>query len=107
MGAWRQLTGLITVALALLAPASALALPDEPDTAAWVTNGPVFAIAHKGDTTYIGGRFHYVGPRVGRAVTLAKSDASVQSFTRISIGGAFTGNSVAVASRPRKSGAPS
>ena len=80
MGSWRQLTGLVTLALALIAPASALALPDEPDTAAWVTNGPVWAIAHKGDTTYIGGRFHYVGPRVGRAVTLAKSDASVQSF---------------------------
>ncbi len=47
-----------------------------PDTATWVTDGPVYAIARAGDRTFIGGDFSYVGPRTGSAVRLAPVGAA-------------------------------
>lgn len=68
---------------ALCAPATAAALPNEPDLGAWAVEGDVFAIASHGDTTYLGGGFTYVGPRTGGAVALAESDAALRSFPEV------------------------
>jgi hypothetical protein len=76
----RRLTGLVTAVALLLAAPAAHAFSDAPDAGAWITNGTVRAIAEHGDTTYIGGDFTYVGPRVGSAIALATSDASLQAF---------------------------
>ena len=41
-----------------------------PDKNMWYTNGPVYAIAVDGGSTYIGGNFSYVGPYTGNGVKL-------------------------------------
>jgi hypothetical protein len=65
---------LLSCALAVVAALTVLAAPiavADPvlDPDAWVTNGPVYAIAQGPDgTTYIGGQFTYVGPNNGTGV---------------------------------------
>lgn len=44
---------------------------DERDASAFVTDGPVYAVAHQpGGNTYIGGDFDHVGPRSGHGLAL-------------------------------------
>jgi len=64
-----------TLALALVIGASA-EVGNAPDSATWVTDGPVYAIARSGDRTFIGGDFSYVGPRTGPGMPLAPVGAA-------------------------------
>jgi hypothetical protein len=41
-----------------------------PDPNTWVSNAPVFATAHSGTTTYIGGAFTYLAPAAGQGVPI-------------------------------------
>ncbi|MGE5497339.1 MAG: delta-60 repeat domain-containing protein, partial [Syntrophothermus sp.] len=41
-----------------------------------IANGPVYAIAVDGNSTYIGGDFYYVGPYTGSGVKLTVSSAA-------------------------------
>ena len=64
-----------TLAFGLIAGAEA-EVGSAPDTATWVTDGPVYAIARAGDRTFIGGDFSYVGQRTGPGVPLAPVGAA-------------------------------
>lgn len=73
--AWTAAAAASLVVLVGVAGASAQ-VGGAPDTATWVTDGPVHAIARAGDRTFIGGDFSYVGPRTGPGVPLAPVGAA-------------------------------
>ena len=80
-------------ALALTAGAGA-EVGSAPDTATWVTDGPVYAIARSGDRTFIGGDFSLVGPRTGPGVQVTSTGTgslspAVGSFPEVSGGAVF------------------
>jgi len=87
---------LLLVALALVVvglPAAANSGSEliDPDPQAWVTNGPVYAIAHHGDRLYIGGRFTRVGPNYGPGIRLdLTTGAAAPPFPRIEGGNVVT-----------------
>jgi predicted small secreted protein len=48
-------------------------LPDIPNSNTWRTSGTVHTIVSKGDVTYIGGSFSYVGPDTGAGVSISEA----------------------------------
>ena len=58
------------LAAILTCMAGAHAQSPAPNPKLWVPDGPVRAIVHAGDTTYIGGLFSHVGPATGCGVPL-------------------------------------
>jgi trimeric autotransporter adhesin len=54
--------------------------PAIPNSETWITNGPVYAIANEGGTTYIGGDFTYVGPCTGNGVPIDEATGLVLSL---------------------------
>jgi hypothetical protein len=74
--------------VAVLVPASALALPPStPDPNAWVPDNYVNAVLHHGTTTWVGGQFDQWGPFTGEAASLAPSDGAADpGFPRITGG---------------------
>lgn len=102
--------------LVLLAGPAPAAPPDAADATAWVTDGPVNAIAHGAGRTFIGGSFTRIGPRTGPGMAIdAAGSAQRESFPEVAggevnavvadgaggwyIGGSFT--HVGDVSRPR------
>jgi hypothetical protein len=59
--------------------ASAATPPSSPDAGTWITDGPVYALAHANGTTYIGGDFAHVGRRVGAGTAFATTGADAGS----------------------------
>src|SRR5688500_7223499 len=76
---------LIRIGLILACSAAVLAGPSSeaagpsalPIQTAWVTDGPVNAIAQSSTTVYLGGDFHYVGPATGGFAVLNQSSGAV------------------------------
>jgi hypothetical protein len=57
-------------------------------TAAWATNGPVDALAVRGKTLYVGGRFSQIGPPTGGLVAFSASTAArLETFPAVEGGG--------------------
>ena len=75
------LVSLVGLILCFSAQASLSAIPDTPDTNAWITDGPVYAIVTDpvNQITYIGGEFTQVGPRTGYGVPINASTGSPES----------------------------
>jgi len=75
------LVSLVGLILCFSAQASLSAIPDTPDTNAWITDGPVYAIVTDpvNQITYIGGGFTQVGPRTGYGVPINASTGSPES----------------------------
>ncbi len=71
-------------------PVSVSTPPATADSAAYVTNGTVNAIAHYGSKTYIGGIFTMVGPRIGHGVAISTGDGTATSgFPDVAGGSVF------------------
>jgi hypothetical protein len=86
-GLWRARWVASLVVVLCLAPAgTAGALPPSaPAPGAYVTDGPVQAIAHAGGRTYVGGAFTRVGRRSGSGAVLS-SAGTVGSFPEVAGG---------------------
>jgi hypothetical protein len=66
---------LSAIALAGAAPSAVASPATPPDDGAYVTDGPVHAVARAGGRTFVGGEFSRVGPRSGSGALLAAAGA--------------------------------
>jgi hypothetical protein len=103
----RRLTlSLALLLAAIVAPATAMALPAQPDPGQWTlnANATVRAVLPTADATYVGGSFTYAGPRTGSGlVTDAASgdarggravyDGTVDDAVPDGVGGAYVAGS--------------
>ena len=62
--------------LALAAVASAQ-VSSAPEPATWITDGPVYALAHADGATYVGGDFHHIGRRTGPGAPFGSDNAQL------------------------------
>lgn len=62
---------------------SAALLGQQIDTAHWITNGPVYALAQHNGKLYMGGDFTQVSPRTGGFVPTDSATGSVQSWPQV------------------------
>ncbi|MHB8242718.1 MAG: hypothetical protein ACYDHN_12105, partial [Solirubrobacteraceae bacterium] len=77
-------TALVLVVLGVCSSSAQAALSSVPDND-WVTNGPVYALAHSGTTLYLGGSFTQIGPRTGPVVTFSGGSSTPDaSFPQVS-----------------------
>ncbi|OON70726.1 T9SS type A sorting domain-containing protein [Hymenobacter sp. CRA2] len=56
----------------------------------WTTDGEVTALEHTGSTLYVGGQFHYVGPRTGGAAPVEATTGALQAGFPVINGPVYT-----------------
>ncbi|MBD0254517.1 MAG: hypothetical protein ICV83_02260, partial [Cytophagales bacterium] len=80
---------LLVFFLMLLACPGTFAQFQRADTAMWMTDEAVSAVARYGNTLYLGGDFTYVGPNTGRGATFRTSDGKLTDTPLLGIKGRY------------------
>src|SRR5260221_5813965 len=87
--AGRRFATAVAAICLVLAPTASADVPSGSDQGDWVTDGPVYAIAHGSGHTFIGGDFANVGPRSGVGVPLDGVGAPIAPFPEVAGGSVY------------------
>src|SRR5438477_8612133 len=83
----RSRRGIAAVAVflfGLTAPVAAADIPSTPNGSDWVTDGPIYSVAHVLGRTFIGGDFSFIGPRSGLGAPIGTDGHPAAPFPEVS-----------------------